>query len=70
MLVKRARTEAFRKRFTFLVLGMHESDPLRRLVQGMPGFTFSSLAFATSLTAPERLEELARGIPYEDYALV
>jgi len=70
LLVKRARAEAFRKRFTFLVLGVHERDPLRRLFQGMPGFTFPSLAFATSLTAPERLEELARGIPYEDYALV
>jgi predicted N-acetyltransferase YhbS len=70
LLVRRARREAFRKRFTFLVFGLHESDPLRSLVRGMPGFTFSSLAFATSLIAPARMEALAQGIPFEDYALV
>jgi predicted N-acetyltransferase YhbS len=70
LLVRWARREAFRNRFTFLVLGLHENDPLRNLVRGMPGFTFFSLAFATSLTAPPRLEALARGIPFEDYALV
>jgi predicted N-acetyltransferase YhbS len=70
LLVQRARREAFRNRFTFLVLGLHESDPLRKLLHGMPGFNFSSLAFATSLTAPARLQALTRGIPFEDYALV
>jgi GNAT superfamily N-acetyltransferase len=69
-LVAMARAEAFRRRFTFLVIGLHEQDPLRSLVQGIPRFTFSSLALATSLTRPERLESLATGIPFEDFALV
>ena len=69
-LIRRARCEAFHNRFTFLLLGLHESDPLCHLLQGMPGFTFTSLAFATSLQAPERLESVSRGIPFEDYALV
>ncbi len=69
-LVAMARAEAFRRRFTFLVIGLHERDPLRRLVRGIPRFTFSSHALATSLTKPERLESLAAGLPYEDYALV
>jgi len=69
-LLAMARAEAFRRRFTFLVIGLHERDPLRSLVQGIPGFTFSSRALATSLTRPDRLESLARGIPFEDFALV
>jgi GNAT superfamily N-acetyltransferase len=69
-LVAMARAEAFRRRFTFLVIGLHERDPLRSLVRGIPRFTFSSLALATSLTRPERLEPLATGIPFEDFALV
>ena len=69
-LVAMARAEAFRRQFTFLVIGLHEQDPLRSLVRGIPRFTFSSLALATSLTRPERLESLATGIPFEDFALV
>jgi predicted N-acetyltransferase YhbS len=69
-LVAMARAEAFRRRFTFLVMGLHERDPLRSLVRGIPRFTFSSHALATSLTRPERLESLATGLPYEDFALV
>lgn len=69
-LLSMARAEAFRRRFTFLVIGLHERDPLRSLVRGIPGFTFSSRALATSLTRPDRLESLATGIPFEDFALV
>jgi predicted N-acetyltransferase YhbS len=69
-LLATARREAFRRRFTFLVIGLHARDPLRSLVWGIPRFTFSSLALATSLTRPEYLESLATGIPFEDFALV
>jgi predicted N-acetyltransferase YhbS len=69
-LIAMARAEASRRRSTFLILGLHERDPLRSLVRGIPRFTFSSLALATSLSRPERLESLATGIPFEDYALV
>jgi hypothetical protein len=65
-----ARTQAFRHRFTFLMLGFHEGDPLRGLVRGIPRFTFSSRAFATSLGDVAGLENRVEGIPFEDYALV
>jgi predicted N-acetyltransferase YhbS len=65
-----ARTQAFRHRFTFLMLGLHERDPLRSLVRGIPRFTFSSQAFATSLGDARGLEKRVAGIPFEDYALV
>jgi predicted N-acetyltransferase YhbS len=69
-LLAMARTEAFRHRFTFLMLGLHERDPLRSLVRGIPRFTFSSQAFATSLADAVGLEKRVEGIPFEDYALV
>jgi predicted N-acetyltransferase YhbS len=69
-LLRRARAEALRRRFTCLAFGLHEHDPLRSLVRGIPRFTFTSLAFATSLGDAGRLKELAEGIPFEDYALV
>jgi predicted N-acetyltransferase YhbS len=69
-LLHRARAEAFRRRFTCLAIGLHQSDPLRSLVRGIPKFTFTSLAFATSLGGAGRLQKLAEGIPFEDYALV
>jgi hypothetical protein len=69
-LLEIARVEAFRRRFTFLVIGLHERDPLRAVVHGIPRFTFSSLGLATGLITPERLEWLSRGIAFEDFALV
>jgi hypothetical protein len=69
-LVARGRAEAFRHRFTFLMLGLHERDPLKTLVQMIPRLTFTSLAFATSLGNPQGLEKRVEGIPFEDYALV
>ena len=69
-LIALARTEAFRHRFTFLIFGLHERDPLRSLVQRVPKFTFTSLAMATSLGKPAGLEKRVEGIPFEDYALV
>jgi predicted N-acetyltransferase YhbS len=65
-----ARAQAFRDRFTFLMLGLHERDPLRSLVRGIPRFTFSSLGLATSLGDPGGLGKCLEGIPFEDYALV
>jgi hypothetical protein len=65
-----ARAEAFHHGFSFLMLGLHENDPLRSLVRRIPRFTFSSLALATSLGDPSGLENRVAGIPFEDYALV
>lgn len=65
-----ARAEAFRHGFSFVSFGLHESDPWNGLISGIPGFTFTSLGFATSLGSPARLAKLAEGIPFEDYALV
>jgi hypothetical protein len=69
-LLLHARAEAFRRRFTFLSVGLHENDPFRRLVRGIPRLTFISHAMATSVIEPGRVSRLVNQIPYEDFALV
>lgn len=69
-LLAQARVEAFRHRFTFLSIGIHERDPLRTLVTGLPRLSFTSLAMATSVIQHGRVKSLTDQIPYEDYALV
>ena len=69
-LIAEARVEAFRRRYTFLSVGLHERDPLRCVVAGIPRFTFTSHAMATSLITPNRVKILVDQVPYEDFALV
>jgi len=69
-LISEARAIAFGRRATFLSIGLHERDPLRAAVAGLPGFTFTSRAMATSLLTPGRVAGLAEGVPFEDFALV
>ena len=69
-LLSAARAEAFRKRFLFVALGLHERDPLRDIVRTIPRFKFQSVGLVTSLGRPSRLKALQSGVPFEDFALV
>jgi ribosomal protein S18 acetylase RimI-like enzyme len=69
-LISEARALAYRHRFTFLSVGLHERDPLRLVVEGIPRFTFTSRSMATSAITPGRVKSLVDEIPYEDFALV
>jgi hypothetical protein len=70
MLLQRVRNEAFREKYSFVVIGMHERDPLRFLVHGLPKFTFVSHGFVTSLRHDRALLAIVvSGIPMEDFAL-
>jgi hypothetical protein len=69
-LISEARALAYRHRFTFLSVGLHERDPLRLVVEGIPRFTFTSRSMATSAITPDRVKSLVDEIPYEDFALV
>ena len=69
-LIAEARVEAFRRRSTFLSVGLHERDPLRFVVAGIPRFSFTSRAMATSLITPDRVKSLVDQVSYEDFALV
>jgi GNAT superfamily N-acetyltransferase len=69
-LLSEARAEAFKRAFVFVSVGLHERDPLRAVVAGIPRLTFTSRAMATSLIEPDRVQSLVNQIPYEDFALV
>ncbi len=69
-LIAQARAIAFARRATFLSIGLHERDPLRAALAGLPGFTFTSRAMATSLITTNRVAGLIDHVPYEDFALV
>jgi hypothetical protein len=61
--IAEARVEAFRRRFTFLSMRLHERDPLRIVVAGIPRFTFTSRAMATSLIKTNRVKSLVNQVP-------
>jgi GNAT superfamily N-acetyltransferase len=69
-LIAEARATAFQQGFTFLSIGLHELDPLRAVVAGIPKLTFTSMAIATSLLTPDRVKTLFDQVVYEDFALV
>jgi len=60
-----ARVEAFRRRLPFLSLELHERDPRRIVVAGIPGFAFTWHAKATN-----RVKSLVNQVRYEGFALL
>ena len=69
-LVQEARRRAHGGGFPFVIYGVHERDPLSKAFRGLPHFTMGSEVFPTSLQGnPDLVEEVARGVPFEDYAL-
>jgi GNAT superfamily N-acetyltransferase len=69
-LLAEARALTFRNGFTFLSVGLHELDPLRSVVAGIPKLTFTSILIGASLFTPGRASELIDQVAYEDFALV
>jgi GNAT superfamily N-acetyltransferase len=69
-LIAEARVHAFRQRFTFLSVGLHERDPLRAVVAKSLRMTFTSRAMITSLIVRNRANSVNAEIPCEDFALV
>jgi ribosomal protein S18 acetylase RimI-like enzyme len=69
-LVQEARRRAHAGGFPFVIYGVHGMDPFSKAFRGLPHFTMGSEVFLTSLQGNSGLvEEAARGIPVEDYAL-
>jgi predicted N-acetyltransferase YhbS len=54
-LISEARALAYHHRFTFLSVGLHERDPLRAVLDGIPRFTFTSRSMATSAITTDRV---------------
>ena len=65
-----ARAAAFRHGATFLSVGLHERDPMRVAVRGIPRMTFHSVSRLACLIDRSRGARLLDDVPYEDFALV
>jgi len=69
-LLEAARVEAFQRNYSFVSVGLHDRDPLRLIVAGVPRLTFTSHLLAASLLSPDRNNLLRNRVPYEDFALL
>jgi len=70
-LIRSARQLAFRERYCYLTVGIHERDPLARLFSKYLHFTFQSLGFILSMHGNnEKINKILKGVLYEDYSLV
>jgi ribosomal protein S18 acetylase RimI-like enzyme len=69
-LLAEARVEALRRGSSFLSLGLHENDPYRAAVSGLPRFSFRSMAVSNSIFTSDCVRDLALAVPYADFALV
>jgi hypothetical protein len=70
-LLGRARNLAYEKKYTFLAIGIHEKDPFLKIFSGYPKFIFKSMGFVASLKDKDfKINDILRGIPFEDFSLV
>jgi len=70
-LINQARQHAFFKQYHFVSIGLHEKDPLVKCFQSFRKFKFQSVGYITSLKNNNGLlDDIATGIPFEDYSLV
>lgn len=70
-LINFAQGLAYDKLYSFASLGLHEKDPLNFAIKGMVKFTFHSVGMVLSLkNNNELIDQVKKGIPFEDYSLV
>ena len=71
LLIKSARQLAFRERYCYLTVGIHERDHLARFFNKYLHFTFQSLGFIVSMRGNnEKINKILKGVLFEDYSLV
>lgn len=71
ILIDKALETAYRRKYNFLTIGLHEKDLLQKNFSRKMKFTFKSIGLITSLKGNTRtIEDIINGIPFEDYSLV
>ncbi len=69
-LIREARLLAYRERFVFLTMGVHQKDPLQKILHAFPAVRVPVEGFLTStLQRTDTLNQIIRGIPFEDFSL-
>ncbi|MCB0534936.1 MAG: GNAT family N-acetyltransferase [Saprospiraceae bacterium] len=71
-LINFARKLAYREGYNFLSVGIHERDPMLKILNGMPRINFlSHLYVADFLEDKQKVKRIVeQGIPYMDFSLV
>jgi len=70
-LINLARNIAYKKSYSFVSIGLHEKDLLQKSFSGMFKLTFNSVGMLVSIKDNRALiDNVLKGIPFEDYSLV
>jgi Acetyltransferase (GNAT) family len=70
-LIQRIRNEAFQKRCACVAVGMHQRDPLRRVIRWWPRYSATAKGFVLSLSGDRALvSRIAAAATMDDFALV
>ncbi len=71
LLIKKARNLAYKNKYHFLNIGIHEKDPVRKIFSKQAKFTFKSSGYICSLKGNrDKVESILQGIQYEDFSMV
>ena len=71
LLVNHARNIVYKKSYSFVSMGLHEKDPLHKCFAGLFKMSFYSVGMLLSIKNNRTLiENVMKGIPFEDYSLV
>lgn len=70
-LIKKAKNEAYIKKYSFVSLGLHENDPLIKALPGLFKLTFYSVGMLVSMKNSKGLmNQVKKGVPFKDYSIV
>ncbi len=70
-LITKAKNEAYKKTYSFVSLGLHEKDPLIRVLSGFFKFTFYSVGMLVSMkNSKDLMTQVKKGVPFKDYSIV
>jgi len=70
-LIRHAQQIAYNTSYSFVSMGVHEKDPLNACLAEFFKFTFQSTGLVVSVRDSHLLiDEIKKGVPFEDYSLV
>lgn len=70
-LINYSRNIVFQKEYSFVSIGLHEKDPLNYCFKGLLKLTFNSVGMLLNIKNDKKImQNVAQGIPFEDYSLV
>ncbi len=71
LLINHARNIVYKRSYSFASIGLHEKDPFNNCFSGMFKMTFNSVGMLVTIKDSKILiENIKKGIPFEDYSLV